>query len=53
MAIARGNESKEAQEFKRYIGVAPVMIKAINQTKKNIEIIKGQTSSNKTISILI
>lgn len=37
MAIARGNESKEAQEFKRYIGVAPVMIKAINPTKKEHE----------------
>lgn len=37
MAIARGNESKEAQEFKRYIGVAPVTIKAINPNKKEHE----------------
>lgn len=37
MAIAKGNESKEAQEFKRYIGVTPVFIKAINPTKKEHE----------------
>lgn len=37
MAIARGNESKEAQEFKRYTGVAPVFIKAINPNKKEHE----------------
>ncbi len=37
MAIARGNESKESQEFKRYIGIAPVMIKAINPSKKEHE----------------
>lgn len=33
MAIARGNESKEVQEFKRYIGVAPVFVAAVNPTK--------------------
>lgn len=37
MAISRGNESKEAQEFKRYIGVAPVFIKAVNPNKKEHE----------------
>ena len=37
MAIAKGNESKEVQEFKRYIGVAPVCIKAINPDKKTHE----------------
>lgn len=37
MAIARGNESKEAQEFKRYIGVAPVFIKAVNPDKAQHE----------------
>lgn len=35
--IARGNESTEAREFKRYIGVAPVFIKAINPDKKEHE----------------
>lgn len=33
MAISKGTESKEAQEFKRYIGVCPVMIKSVNPTK--------------------
>lgn len=37
MAIARGNESQEAREFKRYIGIAPVFIKAINPDKKEHE----------------
>lgn len=37
MAIARGNESKEAQEFKRYTGIAPVFIRAINPDKKEHE----------------
>lgn len=37
MAIAKGTESKEAQEFKRYIGIAPVFIKAINPDKKEHE----------------
>ena len=33
MAISRGNASKEAQEFKRYIGVCPVFVKAVNPNK--------------------
>lgn len=37
MAIAKGTESKEAQGFKRYIGVCPVFIKAINPDKKEHE----------------
>lgn len=37
MAIAKGNESKEAKEFKRYIGVAPVSIKAVNPNKAEHE----------------
>ena len=37
MAIARGNESTEAKEFKRYTGVTPVFIKAINPDKKEHE----------------
>lgn len=43
MAIARGNESKEAQEFKRYTGVAPVFIKAINPNKKEYEVLFNTT----------
>jgi hypothetical protein len=37
MAIAKGSESKEAQEFKRYVGVAPVFIKAVNPDKAEHE----------------
>ena len=37
MGIARGNESQEAKEFKRYTGVCPVFIKAINPDKKKNE----------------
>lgn len=43
MAIARGNESKEAPEFKRYIGVAPVFIQAINPDKKEHEALFNTT----------
>lgn len=43
MAIARGNESKEAQEFKRYTGVAPVFIKAVNPDKKEHEALFNTT----------
>lgn len=37
MAIAKGRESIEAQEFKRFIGVAPMFIKAINPNKAEHE----------------
>lgn len=43
MAIAKGTESKEVQEFKRYIGVAPVVIKAVNPTKDEHELIFNTT----------
>lgn len=31
--ISKGNASKEAQEFKRFIGVCPVFVKAVNPNK--------------------
>ena len=37
MAISRGNASKEAQEFKRFIGVCPVFIKVVNPNKAEHE----------------
>lgn len=37
MAISKGNASKEAQEFKRYIGVCPVFVKAVNPNKAEHE----------------
>ena len=35
--ISKGNASKEAQEFKRYIGVCPVFVKAVNPNKTEHE----------------
>lgn len=37
MAIAKGRESQEAREIKRYVGVAPVFIAAVNPDKKQHE----------------
>lgn len=37
MAFAKGTESKEAANIVRYIGVAPVFIKAVNPSKKEYE----------------
>lgn len=37
MAISKGNASKEAQEFKRYIGICPVFVKAVNPNKEEHE----------------
>lgn len=37
MAISKGSASKEAQEFKRYIGVCPVFVKAVNPNKAEHE----------------
>lgn len=43
MAIAKGFESKDATSFKRYTGVAPVSIKAINPTKAEHETLFNTT----------
>lgn len=37
MAIAKGKESTEGSSFKRYIGVAPCFVKAVNPTKEELE----------------
>lgn len=37
MAISKGIQSRDTQEFKRYLGVAPMLIKAVNPTKKEHE----------------
>jgi hypothetical protein len=37
MAVSKGRESAEAQEFKRYIGIAPMFIKAVNPSKSEHE----------------
>ena len=37
MAFAKGNESTEAAPIKRYIGVAPVTVLAVNPDKATLE----------------
>ena len=37
MAIAKGKESVEGAQIKRYIGVAPVFVKSVNPNKKQME----------------
>lgn len=41
MAISKGKESLEGAAFKRYIGVAPCFVKAVNPNKKESEEIFG------------
>lgn len=43
MAISKGSESKETQEFKKYIGIAPVFIESINPDRKAMETLYGRT----------
>lgn len=43
MAIAKGNQSIEATEFKRYIGVAPVSVLAFNPSAKELEKLNGRS----------
>lgn len=43
MAFASGSESTESQAIKRYIGIAPVFIKAVNPTKEELEALYGNT----------
>lgn len=37
MAVARGKESTEGGSFKRYIGVAPCYVRAVNPSKESLE----------------
>ena len=46
MAFAKGKESVEAAPVKRYIGVAPVTVLAVNPTKAELEKIYGITLEN-------
>ena len=46
MAFAKGKESVEAAPVKRYIGVAPVTVLAVNPTKAELEKIYGITLDN-------
>lgn len=47
MAFSKGNESvNESANFKRYIGVAPVSILAVNPTKAELEKVYNRTIEN-------
>lgn len=46
LAIGKTQESTEAQEFKRYIGLASSFILAVNPTKKELEKIYGREQAN-------
>lgn len=46
MAFASGRETTDSQEIKRYIGVAPVFVLAVNPTKDELEKIYNNTSDN-------
>lgn len=43
MALAQGKESTEELEIKRYVGVAPVYVLAVNPTKEKLSEIYGRT----------
>ena len=45
MAVAKGR-STDTAEYKRYIGVAPVFINAVNPTKKELEGFYNTTIDN-------
>lgn len=51
MAFAKGKESSEGMNFKKYIGVAPVKVLAINPTKAKLEEIYGTTLESDPVYI--
>ena len=51
MAISKGNASKEAQEFKRFIGVCPVFVKAVNPNKAEHEKLFNTTLEEAPVSV--
>lgn len=46
LAIGKTQESTEAQEFKRYIGIGSSFVVAVNPTKKELEDIFGREMAN-------
>lgn len=46
LAIGKTQESKETQEFKKYVGVASSFVVAVNPTKKELEDIYGREMAN-------
>lgn len=51
MAIAKGKQSVEAFEIKRFIGVAPVSVLAFNPTNKELEKLTGRTLPEEPVYI--
>lgn len=51
MAVAKGKVSSEGGDIKRYIGVAPVFVLAVNPTKSKLEEIYGTTIENDPVYI--
>ncbi len=43
MAFASGKESTEGNEIKKYTGIAPVYVLAVNPNKEELESIYGTT----------
>ena len=46
LAIGKTQESKEATEFKRYVGVGSSFVVAVNPTKEELEAIYGREQAN-------
>lgn len=46
LAIGKTQESKETQEFKRYVGLASSYVLAVNPTKKELDELRGFESQN-------
>ena len=45
MAFGKGTESKEGNVVKKYIGVAPVYVLAVNPTKAELEKLYGEVKN--------
>ncbi len=46
LAIGKTHESKETQEFKRYVGLASSYVLAVNPTKKELDELRGFESQS-------
>lgn len=51
MAFAKGKETTEATEFKRYYGIAPVRVKGINMSKQELEALYERAFDNDPVYV--
>lgn len=51
MAVARGKASSDGSDIKRYIGVAPVFVLAVNPSKAKLEELYGNSLDNDPVYI--